>query len=128
MHRAPQPTSSDHPAAGGSTAGVETADPKPSSWAVRFAVLVTLVATILMVGALGYRWYHVRFPDTAIYVRAEPGNDGAELTISSESGRTIFQGTLTRASGSRAAVLVEEGYYRILIEQDGQPLVKEQVY
>lgn len=102
--------------------------PHTKTWFVRLALIVTVLFVLVSVGAVGWRWYNVRFPNTAMSVRGSVECEGADVTVSDDDGNPIFHGRLTRDNQYQLIVLVESGFYTIVAQRSGEVLVRDRIF
>ncbi len=80
-------------------ADLEEHTPKGSAFAARAAIISVVVLTAIAIALIGWRWYHVRFPNSALFVR-----------------------------GTEAVAGAEQGMYNIAVRREGATLVNDRMY
>ena len=100
----------------------------PRLWVVRLGIWSALAGTVLMVGLIGWRWYHVRFPNAAIFIRGDVSADNALVVVTDEDNRPVFSGRLTPDQQYSLSVLVEQGMFTVKADRDGRSLVSTRLY
>ena len=109
----------------------DTPPPPPAAaprWFVRTALVVTCLFVIVSIAAVGWRWYHVQFPNTAMSIRGSAESEGAEVSVSDDDGNLLFLGKLTEDNKYQLVVLVESGFYHIVARRNGVVLVKDRLF
>jgi hypothetical protein len=89
------------------------------------AILALLiVATVVMVASIWYRWSGVREPTTAVIMHGDASLDGTQITVSGE--RTVTA-TLDASNDYHVPILVDPGEYVVTAELRGQPIIRTTV-
>jgi len=92
------------------------------------AIVLAILMTVAAVWVIGWRWYSVRFPNAALFVRGDAATADTEVAVSSEHGAPIYSGRLTEANDYQVVVLVEQGIYQVIARRDGKTLIRERLY
>jgi hypothetical protein len=109
-------------------ADLEANRPPGSAWPARLAILGAVLLTLCAVAAIGWRWYHVRFPNAALFVRGTEATADAEVVISNEDGDEVYRGWLTSQTSYQVVALVEQGVYGVTVRREGATLVRDRMY
>ena len=109
-------------------AGLVPPEQLPNRLFVRAAILAAVVGTALMIGLIGWRWYHVRFPDTYVLVRGDASAGDALVVVTDEDGRMIASGRLRPENEYRMVVLVEQGVFTVRADRDGRSLLATKLH
>jgi hypothetical protein len=94
----------------------------------RAAIVSVILFTIVTVGLIGWRWYHVRFPNALLVVRGSEISAGAEVVVQNEAGQEVFRGLLTSDTQYQVVALVEQGGYIVKVQRGGVALVEDRTY
>jgi hypothetical protein len=97
-------------------------------WLVRASLVVVTLFVLIAIGAIGWRWYSVQFPNTAMSIRGSAESSGADVSVSDDSGNALFHGKLTETNQYQLVVLVESGFYHIMARRDGVVLVQDRLF
>ena len=83
-----------------------------------------MIATLVMVTFIWYRWSGVQEPMTAIIIDGDASLDGTVITVA--GGRTVTA-TLDASNDYNVPILVEPGQYIVTAQRDGVLILRYQV-
>lgn len=99
----------------------------PSRKVVIAAIVAALCLTTFMIASIGWRWYHVSFPDSVLRTYGEASADGVEIIISTETGREIARGKIESSNQHAFSIVVEHGLYVVRARIDNVEFLERHV-